>query len=209
MKKQAQSKHCFHYGIVLRSYAPYQQKLVLLDRSCGMIDAFFFQRKMMGRITHGMLLRYTLREERGRHRLDDIVVLACPVAWVKDDIFFLHHVLELAHNFLSYHQAVGEVFDLFMRLYKPLSVTKNSFFKKCFLCKFFLLLGIYPNDETLFSSELFHLISGCIDTMVKSQSDFLDDAKISHWLQGCIAVHPAADCFKTTIFLTQMDNHEV
>jgi hypothetical protein len=197
-----------HYGVVLRSHMPYEHKVVLLDRVMGMIDAIIVKKTQASRITHGMLISYSVVTRNERYQINDIVVLAGPAQWVKDDIVFFHHALELAHAFLSYHQTSLDVFELFVRLYKPLVYEDSKYFKRCFLCKFFMLVGICPDDESSFCPQFFNLISRPIDIMVKRQSAFSDTSQILRWLQGCIAVHPDAHSLKTIFFLTQMGDHE-
>ena len=197
-----------HYGIVLRSYAPYQHKFVLLDRGMGMIDASIAKETRIPRIGHGMLISYTIMQNGKYYRLENVNLVAGPAKWVRDDIVFFHHTLELAQAFLSYHQVAQDVFELFIRLYKPLMIEKSLYFKRCFLCKFFMLLVVCPEDEASFSPSFFNLISSPLDIMVKSQSVFRDTTQISRWLQGCIAIHPDARNLKTMFFLTQMDDHD-
>lgn len=188
---------------------PYQQKVVVLDRTMGMIDAVIIKKNQAQAISHGMLIRYSITQRGQQYRLQDVALVAGPAQWVRDDILFFHHALELARAFLSYHQDAQDVFELFIRLYKPLVVEQHVYFKQCFLCKFFMLLGICPEDEASFCPEFFSLISRPIDTMVKAQADVKDLTQISRWLQGCVAVHPHAHSLKTMFFLTQMDDHEL
>lgn len=201
-------ENSLHCGIVLRSYVPYKNKLLLLDQQYGMIEVIFFQKSDALRITHGMLVRYTLHKQTRNYRCDDVAFIACPHKWVSDDIFFLHHVLELAAFFLSYNQIMQEVFQLFSLLYKPLVYDDIERFKKCFLCKFFVLIGICPDSYECFTPQFFRLISAPIDTMVNSQDDLLGHTQLARWLKGCIAVHPYGDRLKTTVFLTRMDTYE-
>ena len=125
--------------------------------------------------------------------------MAVPAPWVEQDIYFLHHILELCDYFLPYHSNSTQVMDLFSVFYSP-RVTNSEFFKRIVVCRFFSLIGICPDDAEKYDQFFFSLISAPIDIMLNMQDDIYMRQEIDRWLLGCIKTHPHADRLQTMHF---------
>lgn len=192
-------------AIVLRSFFPYKYKVVLFDKELGKLDAIALYKRNFNRLMQGALIVCHKEPFNGIYRLQTIDLKAMPAPWVCSDILFLHHVLELGDLFLQTNNNAAAVFELFMFLYQEHDVAfESAFLKKIFLCRFFALVGIYPEEEQ-YDESFFNLILGPINTMLDIQRDQYFLNQLIVWLQGCVATHPHAYRLKTMNFLTKMD----
>lgn len=193
------------HAIVLRSFFPYKYKVVLFDKELGKIEAIALYKRNFNRLMQGALIECHKEAWNGMYRLHAIDLKALPAQWVCSDILFLHHVLEIADLFLQTHNNAQAVFDLFMFLYQDHGLDfDDAFLKKIFLCRFFSLLGIYPEEEQ-YDPSFFNLILAPINTMLDVQRDTYFLHHLMTWLQGCVSTHPYAYRLKTMNFLTKMD----
>lgn len=192
-------------AIVLRSFFPYKYKVILFDKELGKIEAVALYKRNFNRLMQGALIDCHKEEWNNIYRLQNIDLRAMPAPWVSKDILFLHHVLELSDLFLQQHNNSHQIFELFMFLYENHTLEyEDIFLKKIFLARFFVLLGVNPED-TDWDESFFNLISGPIDTMLDVQKDESFLNKLTVWLQGCTAIHPFAYRLKTMNFLMKMD----
>ena len=197
-----------HQGILLRTGSPYRKKILLFDYELGMIECV--NTYGHNRLVHGAFLYYARTPWHNLYRLHDIELIALPEKWVSDDLLFLHHIIELSTYFLTIQNNAASLFNFFMNFYKPCNEKNLELFKKFFICRFFSLLGVYPENSEDYDPLFFRLISGPIDSMLDaSRDDVLTHKKVNEWLQGCMRVHPHADHLKTVNFLTKMDRHEL
>lgn len=203
--------HQLHHGIVIQSHLPYKQRYSILDRRLGLIECTFYNQPTMQRVHHGMFIEYSVTEQSSLYRLDTMTIIALPQAWVTNDLLFLHHFLEMIRHFIEYGQPNVPLYETLMVLYKEIPLPEHQeVFKKWLLCRFFAVIGIYPENYSSFDSLFFNLISSSVDIMVKMQEDRkTSEEELSRWLLGCIAYHPQCDLLKTVFFLTRMDNHEL
>ena len=196
-----------HQGILLRTSSPYRKKIILFDYELGLVECI--NPSGGHRLVHGAFLYYNLTAWNNLYKIHDIELIAVPAEWVREDLLFLHHMLELSSNFLTLHNNASEIFNFFINFYKPCNEKDLKLFKKLFICRFFSLLGVYPENSEDYEATFFRLISGPIDSMLNAwRDDALLHKKVNEWLQGCVRMHPYADHLKTVNFLTKMDRHE-
>lgn len=194
-------------GILL--YSSQNKKTIsILDRDLGRIDLIINSGKKKFSPTRGSLLKYNLSKWQNIYLASNPELLAVLTEWAREDILFLHHVIELCHNFLPVNQPVREIFDLLLILYSSPNNLKNCFSKKLFLVKFFSLLGITNDNLNTYTVSFYFLISGPIDIMLDKECDDEVHRELTQWLLECIAVHPRASQFNTISFLTNMDRYE-
>lgn len=184
-------------AIVLKTYLPQKYKLSLLDWHLG---------KIMGvpnrvDIGHGALIEYHLREQNGFYFMHGINIIDLPFALAKEDILFVHHVLELCYFFVPLGGEVPRLFDLIMILYDASNALIHDNAKKLFLFKLFSCLGLYPEDPK-FRTPYFHQLAGSsIDMITIQPLDLVIEQALDEWLLSCIALHPCTHNFKTVHFL--------
>lgn len=198
--------HPVRQGIVLRVYAPYQQKISIFDNAHGKIYAVAQSHSVA--LVHGELISYRLEPWRHMYRLCDIEAIKLPAAWVYEDILFLHHVLEIASFFIPEHSCAAQLFRLCHVLYEGFheQQIEHALLKKLFLGKFFALLGVYPDQAFENDEQLFHLFAGLeegISHEMYRGIQSIDELhkKLERWLLGCIQTHPHANTFTTMHFL--------
>lgn len=186
-----------HTGIIIKKHAPKNMKVSLLDSELGKINAVFHD----DTLSRGSLVRYNAKPKESIVFISDIELLDVPMVLAKDDLLFFHHVLELCYYFLPLEFPVEDIFDLMMDLYTPHEYMQQSIGKQLFLCKFFSLLGIYPEGEK-FQKPHFHTIASTpIDILLQQNIDLVTENDMHEWLWHCIKTHPYADYFKTLHFI--------
>ena len=197
------------YGIILRNCSAQNNKVVVFDKQQGKIDGFPSLR-MQPKCLQGSLVSYRAEEWRNSYRLYDIELLALPESWVMQDILFLHHILELIAYFMQPSQRNYELFSWCNTLYQSViyESKKLLFFKKFFLCRLFIVLGMYPELNAKQDETLFFLISGSVDIMLNDQYHELLDKKMSTWLYVCLQDHVGKSHLKTFDFLVKVKADE-
>lgn len=208
-------------GIVLRNDSS-KNKITIFDQQQGKIYGLS---KRHDRCPHGGLIYYRSEEWRSHVILHDVDLIALPALWVRYDILFFHHVLELILYFMQPAQQSHELFALCKIMYKYFSYEGKQllFFKKLFLCRLLITMGIYTEllptnlennrgscDEADANEDqiLFSLISGSGDIMLNEYHELLDK-KMSIWLNECLQTHAGKTHLKTLDFLVKVETDEI
>ncbi len=186
-------KNC---GIVLRNYYPYKQKISLFDKEHGRIDATLIKHRsgVLQQLNNGTVLRYTIGEQSTISKIHDVEIMTIPFELAKHDLNFFHHILELSYYFLPPNAAAPDTFDLIMYLFNTAAHTFN---KHLILFRFFISLGIYPENIPFKKSYFTHLASQGLEAFFKEKLDEIHHKVLESWLLQCIAMHPYKDHFKT------------
>ncbi len=189
-------------GIVLKNYAPQKCKLAVLDNALGKIMCVPNRQN----ICAGSLISYDITHQRTIYFARDIELLYMPLDLAKEDILFLHHVLEICYYFIPVGsmpvtRTTSEIFKFIQFLYSSEYLLKHLFFKKIFLFKLLVSLGVYlPGNK--FKNVYFHrLASLSIDMIVNEDIDLEVERDLDVWLSNCVSMHPCVDYFKTVHFL--------
>ncbi len=170
-------------GFVLKNFYPSKQKLLLLDHQHGCIEAVVMnQASTIHRLCTGSLIAYHLEERQSLPWANAINILDMPFAWAREDILFLHHVLEIVQQFSAPGQTQPHIFALLTSLYSN-PVRSSRLFKKQLLAQLFLIFGL-PSTE-------------------RPQPHTLNSAELDIWLMQCLSEHPYYELFKTTHFLIE------
>lgn len=185
-----------HTGIVLKTFFSKKRKMIVLDEYHGKIEVA----PSHDHYILGSLLSYTnLVRSSTIYFLSQATIIDMPLRLAKDDILFLHHVLEICYFCAPFEKNNSEIFALILQLYK--SHINNDQFKIAFLFKLLILLGMHPH-EPLFHDSYYYLLSQeSIDTIM-SKSIHLDTKQaLYQWVYSCMAGHPLMHVFKTMHFL--------
>jgi hypothetical protein len=186
-----------HFGFVLRTYFPQKHKISLFDENFGRIEGLVLSAIILQAISSGMLLSYNLKPKGSLFRLEGINIYKVPFRAARNDIYFLHQVLELCYYFLPLHQTMPAIFYLINFVVQSSEQLHTSLCKKLFLLRFFAHLGMHP-DEDLYNMDLLqNLLSQPIDSMLNT--DVIAESKLDQWLYDFIADHPQKAQFKTVI----------
>lgn len=182
-------------GIILKTFFPKKVKMVVLDQELGKIEAV----PPTDQFFVGSLLAYHVHQRGHLYFLHEVSLLDMPLSLAKDDILFLHHVLEICYFCAPFGSNVPEIFNIIILLYQESDYLHE--FKIAFLFKLLVLLGMHP-DEPQFQDPLYyHLARESIDTII-DMSIHLDTKKALYkWVRSCVSIHPLGHAFKTMHFL--------
>jgi hypothetical protein len=190
-------------GIILSSLTPTKRTTTILDSVRGKVNCFLHRSEQSLKLAHGTLIECVLDEKKDLLIASFIEPIGVPADWVCQDIYFLHHVLELCATYIPLNQAAQETFSLLSLLYRPCSLSL-SFFKKVFLCKLHISLGMHP-DEEVYDPMLLSLISCAGDSMFDFQDDTELESKLAMWLYRSLHAANAHKCLKTFSFVKRLD----
>lgn len=195
-----------HRGIVIQSQY-HTTKLIIIDKKLGKIDARLSGAKKHHRLVHGAYIEYTCIKERDFFWVSDVELIMMPASWVTQNISFFHHILELIHFFIMYHNPNNALMEHLNHLYASHEPQALIFFQYSFLGRFFLLIGICPEESHDLSISLFRLISAPFDIMLNVRDDMLVSRQLGEWLRKCLLLHPEAHRMQTKQFI-DMDLHD-
>jgi hypothetical protein len=194
MKKKTMQ---LHTGIVLRNFSPRKNKLALIDDRLGRIDGAFFA----GTVYTGALLSYQVNGTPGRYLVDQFNMLDVPLSLARQDILFLHHVLELCYYFIPIGSCIQGIFNLLQLLYAAESVHWDITTKQFFLFRLFSQLGMHPEGYRLPASLLEQLHAQSFASAQEIRLADADKKILRTWLQHCLMQHPDVAQFNTVHFL--------
>lgn len=184
--------HTTHYGIVISTKMPENQSCIILDYKYGLIETVFSHQPLMQRVHHGMLIEYSLREQRKNYKIDTINLLALPQEWATDDIVFFHTVLHIISQYMLLGSCNQPLFRVIMLLYRhyfdPEEIVspEHELFKKWLLCRMFTLVDRYPENHASFDASFFHLISFSQNFPAFPQGEHSSLLlNFNRWLEGC------------------------
>ncbi|HEX2978373.1 MAG TPA: hypothetical protein VHO47_04610 [Candidatus Babeliales bacterium] len=183
-----------HRGIILKAHLPNVHKCVIFDRLIGKLDGT--APKGLQNLAPGFLISYYRTAQGPLYKLEEIELVVVPVSMSHETIFFLHHVLELCYYFMPHESSNESLFCLLEFLLHAADYITYSWFKKIFLLRFFISVGMYPEDEMLHTERIQELINGPIilqDHMLDSHTN----QALTEWLRDCVALHPQRHLFKT------------
>lgn len=187
-------------GIVLKKYLPKKNKLCIFDYSLGKIFCITGIKNAFDKIAAGFLVEYSRTAYNMLYSVESLEIINAPFIIAKNDIFFLHHVLELCYYFIPENCSSKQIFDLIYFLLNFAQISEYPLYKKIFLMRLFAYIGMYPQDERLQSSCVYQLLYGPLDTAHDSLILSKDEHKaLNYWLLDCINIHPQRNQFKTII----------
>jgi hypothetical protein len=196
----AQQQH----GIVLQFACPHDTYMFLFDAVRGVIKGYRRQKFSAISYSPGTLVSYTI-QQKFRYVVSDMRLMQYPSSWIKHDIWFIHHVIEIVTHFLAIEMPSPDVFSFLIDLYqsdKPAWVD-GPHGKLAFLCRLFVLLGIYP-DHVQFSSQFSSALFGDDWLSVRASQN---EQEMKMWIQACMRTHPYEINLKTTQYITQLESH--
>ncbi len=124
-----------------------------------------------------------------------------PLLLAREDILFLHHVLELCYVLIPIGSCVKGIFDLLYQLYTSKKNIHTKQYKKIFLFKLLTTLGIYASDDLVRASCFTSLHTMSIDTLDNYSLDLASEKALDNWLCHCIVEYAGVNSLKTIHFL--------
>jgi hypothetical protein len=184
-------------GIVLWFFFPRRDCIALLDQQDGRIDAIVRKRTMH----RGALISYYPQQHYGRYMIDTVMIEDLPLQAARDDILFLHHILELCYQCIPVGSNVDGIFELLMLLYQPGVNSWTVQRKKIFVLQLLMTLGIYPSALHVTYPSIHDLMRLSVDTIGTHSLDLENEKLLDQWLYYCVAEHADIDSLKTVHFL--------
>lgn len=189
-------------AIILKTDFPNKQKITILDQALGKLDLWVDHKAKNLYLCNGMLLKYD-QSKGPKQVIKNIEIIDIPFALAKLNILFFHHILELCYYFIPEAVEEVEIFDLICFLLYSFEEVENLQLQKVILSRFFLLLGLYPEDGM--SKKYFHyLMSIPIDRITNTAIDLKYEKELDLWIIKCVNMHPYSRSFKTMHFLNKI-----
>jgi hypothetical protein len=190
-----------HHGIVLRSYIPKQYKLIILDNIFGKIVCTYQARSF----SYGIMIEYIPLTLHRVYKINTAQIIHAPCNLAKDNLEFFHHILELSYYFIPLDNPVPEIFDLLSILYRIDYKFCSLLFQSAFIGKFFVLLGITPQENADDAFIINTLRYRSLEELVAQLSCTQMSSILKNWIYRCIAEHPRMHYFKTLAWLKGSD----
>jgi hypothetical protein len=181
------------HGLVLRTFLDTSNKVILLDEHAGKINIYssFEHMHMVG-----ALLSYNLIMDGVRARVNDHNLIALPHHLAHYDLAFMHQLCELAYYFIPLSSCVPGIFNfLHMVWYAEYNSHVPVLSKYLILFKFFMLLGMYPEDKR-FHTAAFYRMAALVPSQLPESIQDADINSLKSWIKECIHAHPMAKLFK-------------
>ena len=183
-----------HRGIILKMQVPSLKKGILFDRDLGKIE--ITAAGNIERLSAGCTILYYYTSKKHLYYLEMMEIIQAPFELARENIYFLHHILELCYFFLPFEVSNCEVFSLLELLLQNSEQVKYAWFKKIFLLRLFTFLGMYPESQLLQDKSIKRLLAGSFlqeDTVL----DIHTHQALMRWFADCISLHPQRSAFKT------------
>ncbi len=181
-----------HVGILLRKYTQTKEKSSIFDAYIGRLEAII-QSPHVHLLHHGTVFSYYPTPKYNNiYLLTEIEIIHTPFHLARENINFLHHLLELCYYFLPLHSEHAAVFEL---VEKTLSRPIEN--KLLLLFRFFTLVGFYPENVPFEKSYFLRLLSYPLETILKEKLDDEQLKMLESWLLQCVELHPEKKRFKT------------
>jgi len=144
-------------GIVLQTRFPVKRVVIVLDSALGKIEVVP-AKSTLENMVRGFLVSYQLEEWRSLWIAHATEIAAIPAEWIKQDIIFMHQLLEVCLVYSPFNQAAPLLFEILNLIYSDLTIIqetciRENWRKKILLCKLLALLGLYP-DASVVSSQM-------------------------------------------------------
>lgn len=167
-----------------------RNKVALLSRSKGRIDALLFLKPDTSFISPGALISYySTYNSHGWLVVQESCVEHVPLDWARSDIHFLHYVLEFCHFFIPVGMRELEIFTVIKKLYTNFYLFKTQLHKKVLLCIFLAQLGLYPDDETI-RLEVGKVLEIPIDKITIIDLQLIVEDTLDQWISWSIFAYP-------------------
>jgi hypothetical protein len=126
-----------------------------------------------------------------------------PLQWGKNDLMFMHHVLELCYYFVPLNSTCDQLFEMLSLLPLWEDSPWSASLKKIFIAKLLMIFALYPQTAFVTTGFFRRLLYCDPRTMLTLDIDDNDMTYMDQWIRQTISEHPLVPQFKTAIFLTE------
>lgn len=184
-------------GIILKTFFSKKMKAIVLDQQLGKIEGV----PPHDRYTAGAVISYHAHLRGQIYFLHDVELIDMPLALAKEDILFLHHVIELIYFCAPFSQSMPEIYAMAHQLYCTANPSYSNDFKMVYLFKLLVTLGMHPEDPRFQDANYYLLARESIDTILNKSIHLEIKQALHEWVRACVLVHPLIHVFKTVHFL--------
>jgi len=197
---------CRYYGLLLRYNG---RRASLLSKQKGRVDLLLFASQTKQPLSPGALVSYYEKKKPTVSYTmaiaDDVQTEYMPLLWARQDIYFLHYLLEVCYYFLPEGSGGSSFFALLKQVYQNFSLFKDEKDKKGLLCKLFSHLGVCPEYES-FQEAAHQLLLFPIDNTLTTNLQLISEEIYDQWIMWCVASHPYGKWFKAMPSLIKSEN---
>lgn len=202
-------------GIILKSFLPYKYKISVFSKREGKIN-LFVPKKGRRVFSPGAIISFFYTAKGSNLFAKKIDILHVPLDSMKDNLDWIHHLLEIFYYFSPLNAVCGDLFRLLQFSFKigGRACLFEPYFhivKRICLVKFLVLVGFYPPRELLFLLGLFDDVVGVsldssnvqkVRSLHMSLEIITDQnvKEIDRWILQCLQEHPNIAQFKTVPF---------
>jgi hypothetical protein len=191
-------------------------KIIALTMDSGKRCLYFKKPRNGTRLHPGMLISFTKIERNQAWTAENIEILINPTIQEHQDLYSIHHILELCNYFIPFNKPCPEIFTFLRKFitFNQCITQKCPSLDKIFVVKLLSLFGFYSHNK----------ISGCLelyDKLTLSFIDFSHDQKLEflkchlsglqekdldYWIMQSLKEHPYFNSFKTLNFFYEKFN---
>jgi len=113
----------------------------LLSAQGGRVEAIFYATRHLERLYPGSHVACVLEKKQNRMLLVDVYVQHVPLVQARQDIFFLHYLLDICIHFFPLGMQDEQVYAFLMQILNQFERIQSSLEKKQILCFFSCLSG--------------------------------------------------------------------
>jgi len=187
----------YQRSIMLHSWFPERNQVMLFHESLGRTVFSVAPRVSLHSLMRGSVVTFVMVPWKDRMRITHAELHALPHTVIRGDILFIHQLCECIRFFATEADSIQELFDLCTMLYDERAEhLTNVLQQQLFFCKFFALLGIYP-EESVYTTvhEVRTVLSLPFEIMIRHMP--YNRYAVSSWVDGCIQMHPEMRMLKT------------
>lgn len=186
------TKHC---GIILAHIKSTANLYSILDYSKGVLVGTIKREHLCV----GSCIEYTLSADRMWVVLEDVELIALPAVTHVGDLLLFHCVMEICYHCMPVGSFNPGVYELIVCLYdrQIMDKFKTALLKKVFLCKLFIILGLYPHEKKFHNSFFHQLASESIDKFCCRSVSMVNEQDVGNWLKACIGAYAQDKRLKT------------
>lgn len=191
-----------HTGIILKNYIPKKHKLSMVDKELGKVEVLINDVSLFSKLCHGAVIHYYPVPYGTLYKISEIEIIAVPFGCARENIFFLHHVLELCYHFFPQGYVDKNFFETLLFLIESEGLVQNQH-KLLFLFRIMIMVGgvseLKEQDYAQVSMLAMCPLEELLNTVVSERECVI----VRQIIFDCIARHPYVAGFKTLAFLTE------
>lgn len=206
-------------GLVIKRFFPAKNKVGILSRSSGRINAVVKSDYHLQRLCPGHFISYQpvkLSTSGTTQVIESVEIVLLPFDGMTGHLIWLHHLLEVCYYFVPLQSPCVELFDHIVIACDALAHSElqpySAQLKRIVMVRLFALLGMNLDKQLISMAALFNHIhqlsidshkSAALDSF-KAACQSLTSTQLQcadAWALACIKTHPNVSSFKTLSFL--------